>query len=743
MINREVTPTFLYQDSKATPAPVTLSTATLQMNPSTEYAPYTYLTTSFLQDNIGYNATTLIVVDGNTIYIPSNHTFTQTFLGVAPSITYAQYSTSVFNAITTDLGTGYQVTYDAGDVITIKKLDGTAITVTYSIISELAIDKTDYITSITTSSVDETPFDADVSYFNTGYVWIKSANPTHAYTYTVTVNGTVFSTTQTTTTAATSALSDAIGAHADFTSSYNGSVLKIISPSPIVSLDASDTYGSQASFAWIYEIVSATDLPKNMGFENTVVKVVGSGASSFATHWLKYSGSAWKETKDPAYVSLLDASTMPHILVRNSDDTFTVSPYTEWKDVMVGDIDSNPAASFIQTEENGSPKIRDIFFFKNRLGFITERTVILSEVGEYGNFWRTTTAAVLDSDYIDATVDTTQVISLEYATYLEDSMLLFSDKSQFKLQGGKVLSPKDVQISQTSSYEINTNIRPLFMNNKVFFCSVRGDYTAVMQYEVKSTSTSSEAIDISAHVQTYIPSTVTKLSGSSINNMLFLTSGDTDDTVWVYKYYDNGADRVMSAWFKWTYNGTIYNAFSLGRNLNILIKRSHQLAATDWVIGSGIWDNSKLWNNSKLWVMDSNSLTSVNQLETSPIFPQEYTGNFLDDFTTVDNETIIPTVVRLGEWVQGGKGGKDIRGHLKFKTVQISSEDSSEFNLEVEDVARLTTRTIKSKYTVNRKPMIYGDAKNIRISITNSEEKGFRINTVSYEGALTKRDSRR
>jgi len=265
----------------------------------------------------------------------------------------------------------------------------------------------------------------------------------------------------------------------------------------------------------------------------------------------------------------------------------------------------------------------------------------------------------------------------------------------------------------------------------------------VMQYEVKSTSTSSEAIDISAHVQTYIPSTVTKLSGSSINNMLFLTSGDTDDTVWVYKYYDNGADRVMSAWFKWTYNGTIYNAFSLGRNLNILIKRSHQLAATDWVIGSGIWDNSKLWNNSKLWVMDSNSLTSVNQLETSPIFPQEYTGNFLDDFTTVDNETIIPTVVRLGEWVQGGKGGKDIRGHLKFKTVQISSEDSSEFNLEVEDVARLTTRTIKSKYTVNRKPMIYGDAKNIRISITNSEEKGFRINTVSYEGALTKRDSRR
>lgn len=61
----------------------------------------------------------------------------------------------------------------------------------------------------------------------------------------------------------------------------------------------------------------------------------------------------------------------------------------------------------------------------------------------------------------------------------------------------------------------------------------------------------------------------------------------------------------------------------------------------------------------------------------------------------------------------------------------------------MEDIARGTTRFIKSKYTVSRKPMVYGDAKNIRISITNAEETGFRINTVSFEGALTKRDVRR
>ena len=586
------------------------------------------------------------------------------------------------------------------------------------------------------------------TYLKQGYIWIKSANPANPYTYNVTVtdslgNSVTASNSSTTTTAAATALAGTINANGNFTATAIGSVIRVTGVNNLNTVDAGDSYGNQASFGWAYKVRFNTHLPKNLGFNNATVKITGSGANNFATYWLTYADSQWQETKDPSIALQIDATTMPHTLIRNANDTFTFKKYDGWLEGLVGDNETNPTPSFIETVDNIEPTIRDIFFFKNRLGFITERTVILSEVGNYGNFWRTTTAAVLDSDHIDTIVDSTKVISLEYATYLEDAILLFSDKAQFKLEGGRVLSPKDVQVTPTTAHEINVNVRPLFMNDKVFFCAIRGDYTAVMQYEVNATSSTSNAVDISAHIQMYIPATVTKLSGSPINNMLFLTSSDADDSIWVYKYYDSGADRVQSAWFKWTYNGAIYHAFSLGRNLNILINRNNAVAATNWVVGNGVWDNSKLWDNSQLWVMSNASLSAQDQFETSPIFPQEYTGQFLDDFTSVDNETIIPTVVRIGEWVASSRGSKDIRGHLKFKTVQISSEDNSEFNLVVEDVARSTTRTIKSKYTVNRKPMIYGDAKNIRLTIANAEETGFRINTVSFEGALTKRDSRR
>lgn len=660
----------------------------------------------------------------------------------------------------------YAINISDGDMEIINVLDGTV----YKELSGLTYDANakDYLTPFggsngyASTTIKDTTFitnklvspqlksgePTNDDYLKEGYVWIKSANPANAYTYDITVtdslgNSYTTSTSKTTTTAAASTLATAINGDANFSASAVGSVIKITGVNNIDTVDAGDSYGNQASYGWGYKVQFNADLPKNLGFDDAIVKITGSGTSNFATYWLTYSDSQWQETKDPNTALVIDEETMPHILVRNADNTFTLKSYDGWDEGRVGDSETNPVPSFIDTADNIEPTIKDIFFFKNRLGFITETTVILSEVGEYGNFWRTTTAAVLDSDYIDTTVDTTKVISLEYATYLEDAMLLFSDKSQHKLEGGRVLSPKDVQISQTSAYEINTEVRPLFMNDKVFFCAVRGDYSAVMQYEVNSTSSTSEAVDISAHTQTYIPNTITKLSGSPINNMLFLTSNEEDSTIWVYKYYDNGADRVQSAWFKWTYNGKLYHAFSLGKNLNILIKRDKNVAATDWVVGNGIWDNSKRWDDSQVWVMDTPSLSGQDQFETSPIFPQAYTGQFLDDFTTVDNETIIPTIVKIGEWVASSRSSKDIRGHLKFKTVQISSEEDSEFNLVVEDIARNTVRLIKSKYTVKRKPLIGGDAKNIRISITNSSEVGFRINTVSYEGTLTKRDARR
>jgi len=717
-------------------------------------------------------STTTVIVDGiniQTVIPPSYNIASQPYYLNYPKLSdwQAQVESDVRNALNPTL---YRVEraddpnsavpsdfpplriirYDGAPVIVSVSIAFGSISTSFYTLSVLLPTLSNFVVQPETTGTWTTTETAPTSaYLNDGFIWVSRAEPTTGYTYTYslldaslnTISGSV---TNTTTTGAATALVTSINTHAgnggNFTAVASGSVVKITANNALMErIDAGDSYGNQASIGWVGEVVSANDLPKNLGFEGSLVKVIGSSDNSFSAYWLEYRDAQWRESVDPTTYGTLLPETMPHILVRNADNTFTVKQYAGWAPRLVGDDDSNVVPSFLSTATNPSPVIKDIFFFKNRLGFITPQTVVMSEVGEYGNFWRTTVVSVLDSDPIDTSVsvDTTKGINLEYATYLEDSVMLFSDKTQFKLSGGQILSPKSVQISQTSAYEINTRVRPLFMNDRIFFIAKRGDYSAVMEYFISQQVDKSEANDISAHVQSYVDGNIVELSGSSINNMLFLVSSSAIDTVYVYKYYDSGNTRVQSAWFKWTFNGDVYGAFSFGKKLHLLIARKDPKVQENWVLGSGIWNGSKLWDNSKLWIGSPSSLSVTNTFDQCDIFPQDYAGEFLDDGTT-----LIPVEVTIGEWVFGVNDKRDIRGHLQFKTVQISSETGSSFELVVNDVNRGTERVVNSTYTVNRKPMVYGDAKNIRIGIRNSDDKGFRINTVSYEGNINRRSRR-
>ena len=777
----------------------------------------------------------------------------------------------------------YRVNLNYDNTIEIIKYDGTAITLDVSIDmdtsdfrtlpSNFIIESTstvepiesDYYDGATSDTTSETIVIENTTYAKTGFIWVQGSNSTSAYDYNATItdslgNSVVVTASETTTEAAAASLAALIDADTNFSAIANSSVIKITSDATgaeLLSVETSDSYGNQAMFGWGRTVANATDLPKNLGFNYSVVFVEGDITSSFKGYWLIYEDGKWKETLAPNIETVIDSTTMPHIISRgfdsNGDIQFTVTQWDQWVDRVVGDDESNPLPSFMSDNNT----IKDIFFLKNRLGFITQRNVIFSEVGEYGNFFRTTAATLLDSDRIDTVVDSIGGIQLEYATFLENALMLFSDKNQFKLEGGTILSPKSIQISQTNAYEINKNIRPIFMNNKIFFCVKRGDNTAVMQYHIYGDGRISEAIDITAHAQTYIPADVKTLTGNSANNMLFLTSESTKNTIYVYKYLDSGNDRVQSAWFKWEYNGEIYGAFSLGRNLNILINRYDNSAVDGWAIGEGVWNgdegaletsdnfeiqlihpidhrgyfvdasefaedttvvenitstaassdlmytcNVQMLYASTVALNNTDILTYVIEVETengetytatdeelvlprdpsdfvtsitvtiNDAFPIIFTGiSFLYDSTAYATDllyngsfshgierwvftdwtinygikelgSIIPTYVDLDEWVLYVNGQSRTDGTLKMKSCQINSEDGSDFELQVSDVQRGTSRTINSLYTVNRKPMIYGDSKNVRLAITNNSEKGFRINSILLEGQFNSRSKR-
>ncbi len=384
----------------------------------------------------------------------------------------------------------------------------------------------------------------------------------------------------------------------------------------------------------------------------------------------------------------------------------------------------------------------------------------MSEVGEYGNFFRTSVSALLDSDRIDAGVESVNAVNLEYAVALEDSIILFADKAQFRFNGGDFLSPANFTIIQEMAYDVNIKVRPLFMNDRIFFVVPRGTKSAVYEMQVSNQSTlASGANDITSHCQTYIDGAIDKLSGSSIDNMLFINSLDDysdgterilRNTVFVYKYLDAGNVRQQSAWFKWTYDGDVLSGFALAGHFYLLIDRSDIMKDSPrWIMNgiddtpepdtstAGKWNMSEQWNMKGIWMMTPAVYEHAVVFERMQIHPRNINLNFLDN-----GATKIDGYVAFGEWVYGVDGNRDPRGKLLMKTVEIYGE--GHLALWVRDNQRLSYREIESKYAMSpRKPMMYGESKNVRIGIKNEGDTGFRIDTVSLEGNVTRRATSR
>ena len=251
-----------------------------------------------------------------------------------------------------------------------------------------------------------------------------------------------------------------------------------------------------------------------------------------------------------------------------------------------GDNGTNPFPSFV-----GST-INDVFFFKNRLGFLTDSNVIFSEADEYFNFFRTTTQQLLDSAPIDVGLSHTKVAVLQYAKAFQEKLMLFSDSSQFVLRGADVLSPKTVAISPVSEYDTTDNVEPLVLGNYIYFPFNRDKYVGMYEYYVDSNTEVFEAQEITEHVSKYIPSSVRMMAGSTTQNTVLVQSLSEQSSLYVYKYFWSGKEKIQSAWQKFTLGGTsaIRGFDFVDSTLYLLIDHNSELYLEKLILEEGYVD---------------------------------------------------------------------------------------------------------------------------------------------------------
>lgn len=335
----------------------------------------------------------------------------------------------------------------------------------------------------------------------------------------------------------------------------NTSVIEIDATYGIAYLNVSDGQGNTTMTAANNKVSAISELP-TVGPDGFKIEIEGDPDAGEDNYYVEFETDGiatfgpgvWKEAVGPSVKTNLLESTMPHKLVRKFSGS---TPYFEFGPVtyvtrQVGDDSTNPAPSFVGNT------INDMFLFRGRLGFLADDNVILSEVNNFENFWRTTTTILAESDPIDIGISHPQVSILHSAVQWNEKLVMFSDQNQFVLEGEPFLTPQTAQISAITGYENISSTRPISNGRSIAFPYLQGDYSGVREL-YQAAQDVYDAEDTTQPVPSYLEGQIVEMAATTVDGALVcLTSGERS-SLYVFKTFYQGQERAQAAWSKYTF----------------------------------------------------------------------------------------------------------------------------------------------------------------------------------------------
>lgn len=314
----------------------------------------------------------------------------------------------------------------------------------------------------------------------------------------------------------------------------------------ILDVEVTDGFGDQALRGYADSVQNFSDLAPNER-EGRIVRINGAVETGGDDYFVEYRDGIWQETVAYGKRSELDPDTMPMKLVYNPvADTFTLSIH-EWPGRTSGDEVSNPNPTFV------GRAINDMFLFKGRMVLLADENVIFSEVGYYENFFRTTLTLLLETDPIDVAATTAQTSILHSGVAFDETLVVFSDRQQFRILSGDTLTPQNISIAPTTTFNASANVAPIAVGANILFVEDAGlsRYASIMEYYRNPNTEADDASDITSAVPKYIPSGVRSIKAAANENIVAVLSKENGGELFVYKYFWSGGEKVISSWTKW------------------------------------------------------------------------------------------------------------------------------------------------------------------------------------------------
>jgi len=334
-----------------------------------------------------------------------------------------------------------------------------------------------------------------------------------------------------------------------------------IESTDVMAIDSKGGVANDALISFQDTIDVASNLP-NQSVDGRLVKIINTDTDGFG-YWTEFtaddgvSGNGfWEETVAPNVSPGFNNKTMPHQLRATDVDQFVFEPIP-FESRLVGDDETNPQPSFVEQ------KIQKSFFTNNRLGFLSEANVIMSQSGDFFNFYSASAQQQIASDVIDLNASSTRPVLLFSCLNVAQGLLLFSRRQQFIMTSEDgALSPTTAVISQLSEYEMNVDVEPVNAGNSITFTSKSPDRSRVFSMVTRGSEDSPLVADIGKVVSGYLPASIDFIDSSTQNELTIFSSVE-EKSMYIYRTYSNGREIVLQSWFKWTMPGELQTFFAV------------------------------------------------------------------------------------------------------------------------------------------------------------------------------------
>lgn len=334
----------------------------------------------------------------------------------------------------------------------------------------------------------------------------------------------------------------------------------------IKSFKLEDGFGGNAMRGFNQIIDDFSKLPSLGSTASPPIKVVEGASRDNLGYYVRFEGNgdgetgSWRETvslyadpdaghKNPVQGTTrlsrgFDPDTMPRALVNSGINIFTIT-VPNWGTRKVGDSLSAKDPSFV------GKTIRNMFFHRNRLGFLTVDAVSLSEANSFFNFYPTTVIQVLDTDRVDVKANSTLVDDFHGATSFDRDLFVFGSRTQYRLVGEPLLTPKTAEMKLVTGFDSNPQITPLTIGSRVYFSSPRGVYSSFREMYLTNDNVLDAPL-ITAQSPEYIPSEIRHMAASTSDDLLAVCPVNAD-ALFIYAYYFQGAEKLMGGWSRWEF----------------------------------------------------------------------------------------------------------------------------------------------------------------------------------------------